>query len=87
MIELSCDAKLKDDIRFGGTYAVNTTNYVMKIVKCPNDCYKPNENGNVYGYGIHPQESSICMSALTDRSMPFHGGVIGVNVLSGLSKY
>jgi len=27
------------------------------------------------------------MSALTDRSMPFHGGVIGVNVLSGLSKY
>lgn len=54
MIELSCDAMLKDDIRFGGYYAVNTTNYAMKIVKCPNDCHKPNENGNVYGWGIHP---------------------------------
>jgi len=27
------------------------------------------------------------MSALVDRSIPFHGGVIGINVLTGLNAY
>jgi hypothetical protein len=31
----------------------------------------PTETGNVYGMSIHPEDSSICMSALTDKSMPF----------------
>jgi len=43
MIELSCDAKMKDDIRFGGQFAVNITNYNMFIIKCPHNCHIPNE--------------------------------------------
>jgi hypothetical protein len=71
MIELGCDAKMKDDIRFGGQFAVNITNYDMFIIKCPHNCHIPSETGNVYGIAIHPEDSSICMSALVDRSMPF----------------
>lgn len=87
MILLDCDAKMKDDVRFGGVFAVNITNYDFFIIKCPHDCHLPSEIGNVYGLAIHPEDSSICMSALVDKSMPFTGGVIGMNVLSGLSKY
>jgi len=87
MIELSCTQKMKDLEVFGGKTMVNTTNYKMVIAKCPSDCHVPAEGSDVFGYGIHPEESSICMSALVDRSIPFHGGVIGINVLTGLKEY
>jgi len=56
----------------------------MKIAKCPGDCYKPHDDASVYGWAIHPEDSSICMSALVDRSIPYVGGIIGINILTGL---
>lgn len=78
---------MKDMEIFGGKTVVNSTNYKMVIAKCPHDCHIAIEGSEVFGYGIHPEESSICMSALVDRSIPFHGGVIGINVLTGLNAY
>jgi hypothetical protein len=41
----------------------------------------------VFGRGIHPEESSICKSAIVDSSMPILGGVVGVAITFGLSGY
>ena len=41
----------------------------------------------MFGGGIHPAKSSICRSAIADRSMPFSGGIFGVAILTGLPNY
>ncbi len=41
----------------------------------------------VFGYNIHPEESSICKAAIIDNAMPLIGGVVGIGIGVGLEKY
>ena len=41
----------------------------------------------IYGIGIHPEESSICRSAIIDKAVPPCGGLIGIGVAHGLTSY
>jgi len=59
----------------------------MKIGKCPAGCWIPHESSLVYGVGIHPEESSICRSAIVDKAIPLVGGIIGINILTGMNFY
>lgn len=84
MIEITCDDKILGDERFGPTYE-GKPNFDYYIVKCPTNCDKGNTN--VFGYNIHPEESSICKAAIIDNAMPLIGGVVGVGIGVGLEKY
>ena len=86
LLELGCEDKVKDNEEFGPKYASSQVNYEHVIAKCPNNCWKPGSTP-VFGSGIHPEESSICRSAIADRSMPAFGGLIGIGVMPGLSTY
>jgi len=44
-------------------------------------------NKTVLGIGIHPYDTSICLSAIVDRAMPVHGGVINVTIAPGQESY
>lgn len=58
----------------------------MKILaRCPANCHKT--QGQVYGTGIHPESSPICLSALVDRAMSDYGGIIQISIYPGLEKY
>lgn len=86
LLELGCEDKVKDNEDFGPKYASHQVNYEHVIAKCPNNCWKSGSTP-VFGSGIHPEESSICRSAIADRSMPPFGGLIGIGVMTGLSAY
>jgi len=58
----------------------------MVIAKCPAGCSLPSASPTI-GIGIHPEESSVCRAAIIDRSLTIYGGVIGVNILTGLTGY
>jgi len=58
----------------------------MKILaKCPSSCHKT--QGQIYGTGIHPEHSPICLSALVDRAISEYGGIIQISIYPGLEKY
>lgn len=86
IINLSCDTIIKNNEDFGPKYANGKGNFLMILAICPPGCYKTGES-LVFGQGIHPQESSICKSAIVDNAMPLIGGVIGVGVVNGLEYY
>lgn len=86
IINLSCDSIVKNNEDFGPKYANRKGNFMMIMAICPPGCHKTGES-LVFGQGIHPQESSICKSAIIDNAMPLIGGVIGVGVVSGLEYY
>ena len=86
MLELTCDDKIKDNEDFGPKYGNKLINFESFIAVCPKDCWKPGSSP-IFGVGVHPEESSICRSAIVDHSMPFFGGVIGVGVMHGLPSY
>lgn len=85
VIKISCVDVLKDNQNFGPKYVTNVVNYSMFLVECPSNCTKI--KNRVYGLGIHPEESPICISAIIDRSMSLYGGIIGINVISGIQSY
>jgi len=85
MLNFDCDTIVQDNADFGPP-VIGTPNYALLIGKCPTGCDKLGDS-SVLGIGIHPEESSICKSAIYDQSMPWHGGVIGVGIQSGLEKY
>lgn len=55
------------------------------LAKCPADCHKV--TGTVYGRGIHPDVSPICLSALIDRAVSEYGGIISISIFPALEKY
>jgi hypothetical protein len=75
MIILTCDDIVRNNERFGPKYT-KFINFEMIIAVCPPGCAK--SETNVFGLGIHPDESGICKSAIVDRAMPETGGVIGI---------
>lgn len=64
----------------------NRVNHQLYLVKCPVNCDIFGES-MVKGVGIHPEDSSICKSAIVDRAMPVLGGIVGVGIFIGLNKY
>lgn len=65
---------------------IGAPNYALIMGKCPAGCSELGD-AKVIGIGIHPANSGICKSAIYDQSMPFAGGVVGVGITPGLSKY
>ena len=58
----------------------------MKILaRCPANCHRT--QGQVYGTGIHPENSPICLSALVDQAISDYGGIIQISIFPGLEKY
>jgi len=86
MENIGCDTIIKDNSDFGGVWMDNRINHELFIVKCPANCDIFGES-KVKGIGIHPDDSSICKSAIIDRAMPVVGGIIGVGLYTGISKY
>ncbi|MCQ2815708.1 MAG: hypothetical protein MJ252_00430 [archaeon] len=88
LIKLSCYDTLKDNDNFGPIYGGedNYVNYMSFLAECPSDClFKP--AAPTYGVGIHPEESSICSSAIVDRASSIYGGIISININKGLDLY
>ena len=44
-------------------------------------------SSTVHGLAIHPDASSICVSAIIDKSIPTAGGIIGMGIFKGLDNY
>ena len=86
MIQLTCDTFVKNNDNFGPRYANRRGNFEAILALCPPGCHKIGDT-MVYGLGLHPEESSICKSAIVDGAMPLIGGVIGVGVTNGLDFY
>ncbi len=36
---------------------------------------------------MHPEEASICRAGIVDRAMPIFGGIIGLTIIHGATKY
>jgi len=70
---LSCEQNANDIFEELNYFSKNV-NYEFIFGICPNNCLGV---GKVYGRGLHHPESSICLSAIADFSIPMNGGVIG----------
>ena len=53
---------------------------------CPANCDNTGET-LPKGLGIHPDDSSICKSAIVDGALPVGGGVVGVGTYVGINNY
>lgn len=70
---------------FGPNYPTPNINYINVLAKCPANCHEA--QGQVYGLGIHPDISPICLSALADKAISDYGGIISISIFPGLEKY
>lgn len=59
--------------------------YTKLLVRCPENCHKV--QGFVYGVGIHPETSPICLSALVDNAISVYGGIVQISLFPGFDKY
>ena len=89
IINLKCDQRLinpsPSQIIFGPDYPTRKVNYLNVLAKCPSNCHLTKEK--VYGLGIHPDMSPICLSALADNAMSLYGGIISISIIPGLDEY
>jgi hypothetical protein len=70
---------------FGPNYPTSNIEYIKVIARCPSNCHAT--QGQIYGLGIHPDISPICLSALADRAISEYGGIISISIFPGLDKY
>lgn len=70
---------------FGPNYPTPNINYINVLARCPSNCHSA--QGQVYGLGIHPDISPICLSALADKAISEYGGIISISIFPGLEKY
>lgn len=73
---VSCTAT-GNDLRFRGGLA---------RVVCPAKC-QANPEAVAYGSGAHPMRSSVCVSAMVDKVIPYTGGEILVTKVPALPGY
>jgi hypothetical protein len=89
IIDLTCDHLLmnpsSDKILFGPDYPTRNINYIRILARCPSNCHKV--PGTVFGLGIHPDKSPICLSALVDKAISYYGGIISISIFPGLDSY
>ena len=70
---------------FGPEYPTSNVMYSKLIARCPENCHKV--QGFVYGIGLHPETSPICLSALVDNAISVYGGIIQISLFPGMDKY
>lgn len=87
IINLKCDQVLKNTEfnLFGPDYPTKNVEYMSVLVRCPSNCSELNTT--VFGVGIHPTDSPICMSAIVDNAMSPYGGIVNISIVSGLDQY
>ena len=89
IIDLTCTQPMVNPSQsnklFGPNFVNGKGNYMNFLARCPGDCHKI--QGVVYGSGLHPNTSPICLSALVDGAMSFYGGIISISVFPGLETY
>jgi hypothetical protein len=89
IVELSCEQKMVNTEAsidtFGANYPTANFDYTNILARCPSNCHLV--QGQVYGLGIHPDISPICLSALTDRAISEYGGIVSISIFPGLEKY
>ncbi len=89
ILDISCEQKLvnpdAETNLFGPDYPTKNVNYLRILVRCPSNCFK--NKGEVYGYGIHPQNSPICLSAIVDNAMSLYGGIVSVSIFPAFTQY
>lgn len=88
IIKLTCKQKLintGDEMLFGPDFPTQKVNYLNVLASCPANCHK--ESDTVLGVGVHPENSSICLSAIVDRAISLYGGIISISVVSGMNEY
>jgi len=70
---------------FGPNYPTSNVEYLNILARCPSNCHTA--QGQVFGLGIHPDISPICLSALADKAISQYGGIISISIYPGLEKY
>lgn len=87
IINLQCDQKLENTnmILFGPDYPTKRSEYMSVLVRCPYNCH--DLTGTVFGVGIHPTNSPICLSGIVDGSLSYYGGIMSVSITSGMDLY
>lgn len=89
IIDLSCEQELVNSEptmdTFGPNYPTSNIEYINVLARCPSNCHAT--QGQIYGLGIHPDISPICLSALADKAISEYGGVISISIFPGLEKY
>ena len=87
IIDLTCEQKLEntDQVNFGPSYPTHNVLYQNFLLRCPHNCH--GLSSTVYGSGLHPDISPICLSALVDGAISLYGGIISLSVLPGRQKY
>jgi len=90
LIDLKCEQPMvnpdPETNYFGPDYPTKDVNYSKVIVRCPAGCWKL-ANIIVYGMGIHPETSPICMSAIIDHAISIYGGIFAISIYPALDKY
>jgi hypothetical protein len=89
IVDLDCTQKLINPDAshqlFGPDYPTSNVMYSKMLIRCPVGCHKV--QGFVYGVGLHPEVSPICLSALVDNAISVYGGIIQISIFPGLDKY
>jgi hypothetical protein len=89
IIKLTCEQKLENPSRtnllFGPEYPTSFPNYMNVLARCPGHCHLSKEK--VYGLGIHPSSTPICIAAIVDNAVSIYGGIISISILPGMPKY
>ena len=89
IINLKCDTKLENPSRtnllFGPDFPTSFPNYMNVLARCPANCYLSKEK--IYGIGIHPSSTPICLAAIIDNAVSLYGGIISISILPGMPKY
>ncbi len=71
---------------FGPDYPTKDVNYSRVFVRCPSDCHKY-RNSIVYGMGIHPEKTPICMAGIIDNAISLYGGVMSISIFPAFEYY
>ncbi len=61
-------------------------NHQLFLAFCPPGCANIGDS-KAKGLGIHPDDASICKSALADGAVPNTGGVVGIGTYVGINNY
>ncbi len=90
IINLECEQTLENPDPetnwFGPDYPTADVNYSRVIVRCPANCHKT-KNAIVYGMGIHPEKTPICMAGIIDKAISLYGGVMSISIFPAFQKY
>lgn len=89
IIELTCEQNLmnpsSENQMWGADYAGGNANFGTRLVKCPLNCDKL--TAPVFGVGIHPAKTNVCLAGIVDKAISPYGGLMAVNMYPAVMKY